>query len=122
MLDILPTGEIQGVPTHKTRNWEMSVLHIATAAIMRLWAEGWAVMFAALEPLRAGDMSRTVLIRHQPHTVVQAINRQLTHYAYHIGQIVFLAKHIGQDKFQSLTVPRGKSEEVNAKMAEKWKK
>ena len=92
------------------------------AAIMRLWAEGWATMFAALEPLRADDMSRTVLIRHQPHTVVQAINRQLTHYAYHIGQIVFLSKHIAQDNFQSLTVPRGKSEEVNAKMAEKWKK
>ena len=92
------------------------------AAIMRLWDEGWAIMFAALEPLSAADMTRTVLIRHQPHTVVQAINRQLTHYAYHIGQIVFLAKHIGQENFKSLTVPRGMSEQVNAKMAEKWKK
>jgi hypothetical protein len=92
------------------------------AAIMNLWDEGWAIMFAALEPLSPADMSRIVLIRHQPHTVVQAINRQLTHYAYHIGQIVFLSKHIAQDKFTSLTVPRGKSEEINAKMAEKWKK
>jgi hypothetical protein len=92
------------------------------AAILNLWEEGWACMFAALEPLTAPDMSRIVLIRNQPHTVVQAINRQLTHYSYHIGQIVFLAKHIGQENFRSLTVPRGKSEEVNAKMAEKWKK
>lgn len=91
-------------------------------AIMNLWDEGWAIMFAALEPLSPADMSRVVIIRHQPHTVVQAINRQLTHYAYHIGQIVFLSKHIAQDKFTSLTVPRGKSEEVNAMMAEKFKK
>ena len=92
------------------------------ASIMRQWDEGWAIMFAALEPLTAPDMSRIVLIRHQPHTVVQAINRQLTHYSYHIGQIVFLSKHIAKSDFKSLTVPRGKSEEVNAKMAEKWKK
>jgi hypothetical protein len=92
------------------------------AAIMRQWDEGWAIMFTALEPLTAVDMSHTVLIRNQPHTIVQAINRQLTHYAYHIGQIVFLSKHIAQENFQSLTVPRGKSEEVNAKMAEKFKK
>jgi hypothetical protein len=92
------------------------------AVIMRLWEEGWAIMFAALEPLSAADMHRMVVIRHQPHSVVQAINRQLTHYSYHVGQIVFLAKHIAQGKFQSLTVPRGKSEEVNALMAEKWKK
>jgi hypothetical protein len=92
------------------------------AAIMNLWEEGWACMFAALEPLTAVDMSRIVTIRHQPHTVVQAINRQLTHYSYHIGQIVFLAKLIGKENFRSLTVPRGRSEEVNAKMAEQWKK
>jgi hypothetical protein len=92
------------------------------ATIMRLWEEGWSYVFAALEPLSAVDMHRVVLIRHQPHSVVQAINRQLTHYSYHIGQIVFLAKHIAQENFQSLTVPRGKSEEVNAKMAEKFKK
>ena len=92
------------------------------AAIMNLWEEGWACMFAALEPLRPTDMGLIVHIRHQPHTVVQAINRQLTHYSYHIGQIVFLAKHIGKENFRSLTVPRGRSEEVNAKMAEKFKK
>jgi hypothetical protein len=92
------------------------------ASIMRQWEEGWAIMFAALEPLTAVDMGRIVLIRNQPHTVVQAINRQLAHYSYHIGQIVFLAKHIGHENFKSLTVPRGRSEEVNAKMAEKWKK
>jgi hypothetical protein len=91
------------------------------AAIMNLWEEGWAFVFAALEPLRPTDMNRAVMIRRQPHTVVQAINRQLTHYAYHIGQIVFLSKHIAQEKFTSLTVPRGKSEEVNALMAEKFK-
>jgi uncharacterized protein DUF1572 len=92
------------------------------ATIVRIWEEGWACVFDAIEPLKPEDLGRTVMIRHEPHTVVEAINRQLTHYPYHVGQIVFLARHIAEKNWTSLTVPRGKSEEFNAKMLEKFKK
>jgi hypothetical protein len=84
--------------------------------VMRRWEEGWRTVFAAIEPLRAEDLMREVTIRALPHTVVMAINRQLTHYAYHVGQIVFLAKHFRSAAWQSLSIPRGQSEAVNKSM------
>ncbi len=81
------------------------------ADIMKCWEEGWACVFAAIEPLRPEDVMRTVTIRGEPHTVLQAINRQIAHYAQHIGQIVFLAKHLRSSEWKSLSIPRGKSEE-----------
>lgn len=87
--------------------------------ILEQWEAGWRCLFEALAPLTGEDLSRTVLIRGEPHSVVQAINRQLTHYAYHVGQIVFLAKHLAASRWQSLSVPRGKSEEFNAVMRKK---
>jgi uncharacterized damage-inducible protein DinB len=77
--------------------------------LRELWEEGWAVTFAALEPLTATDLMRTVTIRGEPHTVLQAIQRQLAHYAYHVGQIVLLARHWSGDRWQSLSIPRGRS-------------
>src|SRR4029077_16170285 len=115
------TSDGEKADRHRDTEFELDRAE-ARAPTMTLWEEGWPRIFAALEPLRPTDMGLIVHIRHQPHTVVQAINRQLTHYPYHIGQIVFLAKLIGKENFKSLTVPRGKSEEVNAKMAEKFKK
>jgi hypothetical protein len=91
-------------------------------SITRIWEEGWACVFGALEPLKAEDLSRTVMIRHEPHTVLQAINRQLAHYPYHVGQIVYLARHIAEKNWTSLSVPRGESDAFNAKMVEKHKK
>jgi hypothetical protein len=82
--------------------------------LLAYWEEGWQCLFGALEPLRAEDMERTVFIRAQQHTIVQAINRQMTHYAYHIGQIVFLAKHFRSDAWNSLSIPRNRSAEFNA--------
>jgi hypothetical protein len=87
--------------------------------VMSWWEGGWACVFAALDALRPEDLMRTVTIRGEPHTVLQAINRQLAHYAYHIGQVVFLAKHLRSKEWKSLSVPRGKSEELNAQMAAK---
>lgn len=84
-------------------------------ALMRRWEEGWQLVFDAVEPLGDDDLLRTVLIRAEPHTVVQAINRQLAHYAYHAGQIVFLAKHLASDHWQTLSVARGKSTDFNEK-------
>ncbi len=83
------------------------------ASIMQRWEAGWQYVFEAIEPLKAEDLSRTVLIRSEPHSVVQAINRQLTHYAYHIGQIVFLARHFAGEGWKSLSIPKDKSEEFN---------
>lgn len=77
------------------------------------WEKGWQCVFAALEPLGADDLGRKVLIRGEEHTVIQAINRQLMHYANHIGQIVFLAKHFRSTEWQSLSIPRNKSLEFN---------
>jgi uncharacterized damage-inducible protein DinB len=84
--------------------------------LMKMWDEGWALLFAALEPLTDADMNATVTIRGERHSVMQAINRQLTHYAYHCGQIVLMAKYFSQDRWKSLTVPRGKSAEFLQKV------
>jgi uncharacterized damage-inducible protein DinB len=92
------------------------------ADVMRWWEEGWANVFAAIDALRGEDVMRTVTVRGEPHTVLQAINRQVAHYAYHTGQIVFLAKHFRASEWKSLSVPRGKSDEVNAAMALKQAK
>jgi hypothetical protein len=79
--------------------------------MMKMWNEGWALVFAALEPLSEADMGRTVMIRGEAHSVMQAVNRQMTHYSYHVGQIVLLAKYLTGDQWKALTVPRGKSGE-----------
>lgn len=81
--------------------------------VMNWWEQGWRHVFNALEPLQPEDATRTVMIRQEPHTVVQAINRQLTHYATHVGQIVFLAKHLKSAGWKTLSVPRGQSEQFN---------
>jgi hypothetical protein len=77
--------------------------------LVTMWDEGWRSLFAALEPLSDADLSRIITIRGEKHTVMQAINRQTTHYAYHSGQIVFLAKHFQSDHWKSLSIPRGQS-------------
>lgn len=82
------------------------------------WEQGWTCAFSTLDSLKPEDLLRTVYIRQEPHTVVQALNRALAHYASHIGQIVFLAKHLGTHNWRTLSVPRGKSEEYNRRMLE----
>jgi hypothetical protein len=79
--------------------------------VMRWWEEGWSCVFSTLESLEPEDLMRTVTIRQEPHTVLQALNRALAHYAQHIGQIVFLAKHLRSEEWKTLSIPRGKSEE-----------
>jgi hypothetical protein len=86
-------------------------------ALMAAWEAGWQCLFTALEPLSDEDMQRTVTIRGEAHSVMQTINRQLAHYAYHCGQIVFLAKHFGHSEWKSLTIPRRKSADFNRRVA-----
>jgi hypothetical protein len=81
------------------------------AEVMKWWEDGWACLFAAIDPLQPEDVMHTVTIRGEPHTVLQAINRQIAHYAQHVGQIVFLAKHLRSSEWKTLSIPRGKSEE-----------
>jgi hypothetical protein len=80
-------------------------------ALMKMWEDGWGYVFGALEPLSEADLARTVTIRGEAHSVMQAINRQIGHYAYHCGQIVMLAKHASCEDWKALTIPRGKSKE-----------
>jgi hypothetical protein len=94
---------------------------VTRADVLQWWERGWQYLFDALEPLKPEDVMRTVMIRHEPHTVLQAVNRQLGHYATHVGQIVFLAKHLKSAQWNTLSVPRGQSERFNQMMIERIK-
>jgi hypothetical protein len=85
-------------------------------ALLALWEDGWKRVFDALEPLTDADLGRTVLIRGEAHSVMQAINRQVAHYANHVGQIILLAKHYAGERWTSLSVPRNRSAEFNRKV------
>jgi Protein of unknown function (DUF1572) len=99
---------------HRDQEFEMDS-GTTRADLMRWWEEGWSRIFATVDALKPEDVMRTVAVRGEPHTVLQAINRQVAHYAYHTGQIVFQAKHFRSSDWKTLSVPRGKSEEFNAK-------
>ena len=79
--------------------------------LMEYWEGGWQILFSTLQQLTEDDLTKTVYIRSEAHTVIRALQRQLAHYAYHCGQIVFLAKLIKSDRFKNLSIPRGKSNE-----------
>ena len=101
-----------GEKPDRFRDREFEVASATTRAeVMKWWEEGWACVFAAIDPLQPADVMRTVTIRGEPHTVLQAVNRQIAHYAQHIGQIVFLAKHLRSNEWKTLSIPRGKSEQ-----------
>lgn len=101
-----------GEKPDRLRDGEFELTPSTTRAdVMTWWEDGWACVFAAIDPLQPEDVMRAVTIRGEPHTVLQAINRQIAHYAQHIGQIVFLAKHLQSSAWKTLSIPRGKSEE-----------
>jgi len=111
-----------GEKPDRNRDTEFELVAADTRdALMARWESGWAACFSALEPLTAADLARHVAIRSEPHTITRAIVRQLTHYGYHVGQIVTLAKHAASSDWQSLSVPRGQSDEFNRKMLEKFR-
>jgi hypothetical protein len=108
-----------GEKPYRNRDTEFEDPPADRAALMAMWERGWRCVFDALEPLTEEDMSRTVIIRGEAHSVMQAVNRQIAHYAYHTGQIVMLAKHFQSSGWRSLSVPRGKSAEFNQKVQAK---
>ena len=87
--------------------------------LLAFWERGWNCLYEALAELQSADFDKQVMIRGEAHTIVQAINRQMTHYAYHIGQIVFLAKHFRSSAWQSLSIPRNRSAGFNEYLKEK---
>jgi len=106
-----------GEKPDRQRDMEFVMLPETTKEdMLAFWEKGWACVFAAIEPLRPEDLMRIVQIREQDHTVMQAINRQLSHYANHLGQIVYLAKHFKSSDWQTLSVPKNKSAEVNPRL------
>jgi len=108
-----------GEKPDRNRDSEFEEPPATREALMQSWESGWRCLFAALEPLTDADLERTVYIRTEPHSVMQAINRQVAHYAYHVGQIVFLAKQLQSPSglWVALTIPRGKSRGFNSRVA-----
>ena len=101
-----------GEKPNRFRDQEFELNAATTRAdVMRWWEEGWAQVFATLSELKPEDVMRSVTIRGEPHTVLQAINRQIAHYASHTGQIIFLSKHLRSNEWKTLSIPRGKSED-----------
>ncbi|HTR65611.1 MAG TPA: DUF1572 domain-containing protein [Terriglobales bacterium] len=113
-IDVLTSD---GEKPDRNRDSEFEEPPATRDAVMKVWESGWACVFRALEPLTEADLTRTVMIRGEAHSLTQAINRQLTHYSYHVGQIVFLAKHLRHEQWKSLSVPRGHSEKFNQRVA-----
>jgi len=86
-------------------------------ALLEVWEDGWRRVFEAIEPLTEADLGRTVMIRGEAHSVMQAINRQVAHYATHVGQIILLAKHFAGGRWHSLSIPKSRSAEFNRNVA-----
>ena len=110
-----------GEKPDRNRDTEFELIGDTREALMKLWDDGWQILFNTLEPLRVEDFFKTITIRSEPHTVVEAINRQLTHYAYHIGQIVLLSKHFRSKEWKTLSVPKNRSAEFNRFVADREK-
>lgn len=89
--------------------------------LIQKWNEGWNCLFEALNSLKEEDLLKTIYIRNQGHSVTEAINRQLAHYPYHVGQIVFIGKMICNEKWTSLSIPKGNSSNYNAEKFSKEK-
>ncbi|MFZ0878489.1 MAG: DUF1572 family protein [Candidatus Acidiferrales bacterium] len=107
-----------GEKPNRNRDTEFEAPPKTRAELLAMWETGWNYVFAALAPLADADARRQVTIRSEPHSVMQAINRQIAHYSYHIGQIVYVAKHFASARWNSLTVPRGQSKQFTAAVKE----
>ena len=108
-----------GEKPDRNRDTEFETMEDTRESLMEFWESGWRTVFDALGPLTPEDLAKTVTVRGEPHTVVEAINRQLTHYSYHVGQIVFLAKHLKSSEWRTLSIPRNSSQQFNQFLAGK---
>ena len=106
--------ESDGEKPDRNRDSEFEQPPKTRADLLDVWDTGWKAVFAALEPLGDPDLTKTVKIRGEEHSVMQALNRQIAHYSYHVGQIVYLAKHFAGPGWKALTVPKNRSKEFTA--------
>ena len=106
-----------GEKPDRNRDTEFEDPPATRETVLALWEQGWQYLFTALEPLSDPDLQRTVTIRGEAHSVMQAINRQMAHYAYHCGQILLLAKHFKHDDWKSPSVPRKQSADFNRRVS-----
>lgn len=111
--------EEDGEKTWRDRDREFEGVLTTRAEVMEAWNNGWNVFLKIIQSLEPADLHKTVTIRGQAHTVVEALQRQLAHYSYHIGQIVFLSKMVAQDSWNSLSIPKNQSDDFNRKMTGK---
>lgn len=110
-----------GEKPDRMRDREFEEVVQTRAELTSEWEHGWQCLFSALTPLTDADLQRTVIIRGEPHSVYKATSRQVAHYAGHVYQILFLAKHLLGPKWRTLSIPRGQSEEFNRRMLAKLK-
>lgn len=105
----------------RQRDEEFADTFTSKTELLNAWEDGWMCLFTAIKPLLEIDLEQVIYIRNQGHSVTEAINRQMMHYAYHIGQIVFIGKLIKGENWTSLSIPKGKSKEYNNDKFEKTK-
>ncbi len=103
-----------GEKTWRQRDAEFENDATSREAILQQWEEGWQCLFTALDSITNNDLERIIYIRNDGHTILEAINRQIAHYSYHVGQIVYLAKICSQNNWNSLSIPRNQSAQYNA--------
>lgn len=108
-----------GEKEFRDRDSEFELINDSRESLMAFWEAGWQILFDNVEPLTVEDFSRSVTIRGEPHSICEALNRQMTHYAYHVGQIVLLAKHFRSSEWRTLSVPRNRSSDFNQFLADK---
>jgi hypothetical protein len=106
-----------GEKPNRDRDSEFEEPPKTRAELLKLWDSGWTCFFSALESLSDADVTKTITIRGEAHSVMQAINRQVAHYSYHVGQIAFLARHYAGPNWTSLTIAKKKSQEFNTDVA-----
>jgi hypothetical protein len=107
-----------GEKSDRHRDTEFEMVDDTRESLMKFWHSGWQALFDAIEPLTPEDFSKKVTIRGEPHTIVEAMNRQLAHYSMHIGQIILLAKHFKSSDWKTLSIPRNRSDDYNKHRAE----
>jgi Protein of unknown function (DUF1572) len=105
-------GEKEG----RNRDTEFTSPAMSKDDLIALWEEGWYCLLSALQSLQADDLLKTIYIRHEPLIAIDAINRQLAHYPHHVGQIVYIGKMIRNEKWESLSIPKGGSGDFNERM------
>jgi len=95
-----------GEKSFRNRDSEFEDQNMTKEELIEKWEKGWGILFNAINNLNADDLIRTIKIRNEPHSIIQALNRQVTHCAYHVGQIVFIAKELKKSEWKTLSIPK----------------